>query len=239
MIASFGYGINSLLERNPIFMKVAAAPCPPMETVPIDLISRFCYKAKNAVCIFAARDIMIQSKPVSNLWLITGPTHSGKTTFLFEKVEFFKRIGFSCSGLLSPTRFSKGRRIGYDGMDIHSGEIFPLARIDGPPDRQKAGRFFFDPDGLAKAKTAVSGISRADLTIVDEIGHLELRGSGLWSEVLSLLKQPQVKWFVVRKSLANRFLERLGQETPVLQFSDTDLSVKLESIMEKAHPSHR
>jgi len=182
---------------------------------------------------------MIRLEPASNLWLITGPTHSGKTTFLFEKVEFFKKKGFSCSGLLCPARFSRGRRIGYEGMDIRTGEIFPLACIDGPADRQKAGRFYFDPDGLAKAKAAVSGISRADLTVVDEIGHLELRGSGLWPEVLGLLKQPQVKWFVVRRSLVNRFLERLGQGIPVLHFSDTDLTVNLESIMGKAPPSRR
>jgi len=167
----------------------------------------------------------------ANLWLLTGPIHSGKTTFLLKMHEFLTKKGFACGGLLSPACFINERRIGYNGLDLRTGKTFPLARTKGLASWQKAGRFYFDPEGLVKAKTAVRGFFPADLTVVDEIGHLELRRCGLWNELLSLLKQPQIKWFVVRESLTNRFLERFGRETPVLRFSDAELFPKLESLM--------
>lgn len=179
---------------------------------------------------------MTNHHQVPNLWLLTGPTHSGKTTFLLKMLDIFKQKGDSCKGLLSPARFSNGRRIGYDGMDIRTGKIFPLARVEGSSEWPKAGRFFFDPEGLAKAKSAVGDFSPTDLTVVDEIGQLELRRDGLWTEIQSLLNQPQIKWFVVRESLMFRFLERFGRETPVLRFSDARLQMKLESILGQTRP---
>lgn len=174
---------------------------------------------------------------VPNLWLLTGPTHSGKTTFLLKMLDIFKQKGNSCKGLLSPARFSNKRRIGYDGINILTGEIFPLARIEGSPGWPKAGRFFFNPEGLAEAKSAVGDLSPTDLTIVDEIGHMELRGDGLWTEIQSLLTQPQIKWFVVRESLMARFLERFGRKTPVLRFADARLQWKMENILEESRSS--
>lgn len=182
---------------------------------------------------------MANHHQTSNLWLLTGPTHSGKTTFLLKMLDIFKQQRKSCKGLISPARFSEGRRIGYDGMDIRTGKIFLLARVEGPPEWPKAGRYFFDPEGLAEAKSAIAGGVPANLTVVDEIGHLELRREGLWTEIQSLLTQPQIKWFVVRESLTARFLERFGRETPVLRFSDARLQMKLESILSQTRHSFK
>jgi nucleoside-triphosphatase THEP1 len=102
------------------------------------------------------------------LWV--GPKHSGKTTSAARLLQATRAAGFVVAGCLAPSVYANDSLLGFDVVNLHSGERVPLARREtGPGENRK---FRFIAEGLALGNEALGPIATkdADLIIVDEYG---------------------------------------------------------------------
>ena len=161
-------------------------------------------------------DILIFDFPFRKVYVdemilfVTGPLHSGKTTFIKHLIAQITDQGLTIGGYRTPAVFKNGNRVGYNLEDLKTGRLYPFLRTEGEPGWQKVGAYFFIPSGLEKAGSIINGCA-SDVCIIDEIGPLELAGRGLWppiSELLSRRTSPVL--FVVREFLLDHFIPRFS-----------------------------
>jgi len=137
-------------------------------------------------------------------------------------------------------RDSHGVKVGFEAVDVGSGERWPLARTDDPStsrsgersheqsrrivepsgqrrelDGPRVGPYSFDPDGLARALRVLRGAisAQCDLLVIDEIGPLELEQGEGFAPILDLLpvEVPTHTLIVVRPALLDPLLLRLRE----------------------------
>ncbi len=153
----------------------------------------------------------------SNIYILTGPVQSGKTTRLLQFIQGKKAIG----GILTPDISGKRKLLG-----ISSGEYYDL-QVDENFSGEKIsiGKFHFDNAFMEKAIEILLQ-DRQDnpgWLIVDEVGKLEVeQGAGLHTAVLHLIDYyqsgaPGKLLLVVRDSLLEKAILKYGlQEAQVV-----------------------
>ncbi len=145
------------------------------------------------------------------VFVITGPQGSGKTTLLLSLADLLRGRGMSPGGIAAPVVFAGEERIGYDLLDLGTGERAALARTGALQGGIRSGPFVFIPAGLAFGEHAITSAAtqKSGVIALDEIGPLELEGKG-WSGALSaLLPSPgRILLLVVRSGLVQRVIER-------------------------------
>ncbi len=111
--------------------------------------------------------------PTNELYLLTGPVHSGKTSSLSDSIKDITSIG----GFICPDK---------DGLrylkNIHDGTIhrFQIANQESDDDIL-IGKYIFSKSGFETARSILQSAINQDFEylIIDEIGQLELQGKGL------------------------------------------------------------
>ena len=108
--------------------------------------------------------------------LVTGRPGSGKS-FLVEKVcERLKDIGYSVGGMLTRDIREGGRRVGFEIVDLNSGErsIMAHVRIRG---EARIGKYGVNLDSLRSigARSIREAVEKADVVVIDEVGPMELK----------------------------------------------------------------
>jgi nucleoside-triphosphatase THEP1 len=156
-------------------------------------------------------------------YILTGKIHSGKTTLVQKLCTALKKENIYINGLLSKAFFTGEVQNGYDGMDIQTGESFPLLRTEGKPSWERIGPYFFIPEGLVKAKKAILNFKESDITVIDEIGPKELEEKGFWPELSYALDHAQKILIVIRETLLSRFILRFKVKPIVFQVDETDI----------------
>ena len=145
------------------------------------------------------------------LWLLTGPSGAGKTTFCRQLAQQARASGWKVAGLLSPAWMETGQKIGILAKDLRSGEQRPLAYNEPQPHtNHELGPWHFDDTVLEWGNQAIANSCPCDLLIVDELGPLEFNaGLGLTAafDVLSA-GNFRVGCVVVRPSLLDDALIR-------------------------------
>jgi nucleoside-triphosphatase THEP1 len=173
--------------------------------------------------------------------LLTGRRGVGKTTVCQAVAELARRRGYRPGGIITPAFYAcsadrelgignwKSTKVGFEAMDVGSGERWPLAHTDpstilrqgsgqGSGHRQKmggprVGPYSFDPAALARALAVLERAISAgcDLLMVDEIGPLELEQGKGFAPILDLLpvEGPTHTLIVVRPALLDPLLLRL------------------------------
>ena len=157
-----------------------------------------------------------------HLLLLTGPTHSGKTTAAAALAQRARTAGMRVAGILAEGVRRGGVLVGFDAVDIATGRRAALAyrRNNSSPGQQHVGEFVFLDDGLALGTEALSppAVSGADLVIVDEFGPLELGGGG-WRGATDELLASQAAaavLLVVRDKLASAVKQLYAAHGPRL-----------------------
>ena len=143
------------------------------------------------------------------LW--SGPKHSGKTTSAARLVQAARADGFVVAGCLAPSVYANDSLIGFDVVNLRSGERAPLARRETGPGEDR--KFRFTAEGLALGNEALGPIATqdADLIVVDEYGPLELTFQGWRTAVDRLLTSTDaVLLLVVREELADKVQQLYG-----------------------------
>jgi nucleoside-triphosphatase THEP1 len=146
--------------------------------------------------------------------IVTGTTGIGKTTVCQKVIEMSSGGGYICGGVITSKRRNGDILI----EDIKTGETRILASTKYIYQGPHTGKYYFNPEGIDFGIQAIDRGTIADILIVDELGHLELRGQG-FARVVEKIATGKIKnWIlVIRKELLSSFLPRLGVATTVFE----------------------
>ncbi len=138
--------------------------------------------------------------------LVVGEPGSGKTSWCREYIDRQRKSGSTIGGILSPAIDKQRQRIGFNVIDLVTGQEVPFARLSRYRSFKGAevvGDYTISRDGISFACGAIRRAveSGCELVVIDEIGPLELRGNGLMPAVQSALASPVDVLIVVRSSL--------------------------------------
>ena len=147
------------------------------------------------------------------LIIVTGIIGIGKTTVCRKLIELVRWHGHSCGGILAYT--ASGETIIIE--DIQTGEKEILASTKQVYPGPHTPRYSFNPKGIDFGIRVISEGKSKDVLIVDEIGHLELRGEGFYS-VLEIIRSSEVQFcvLVIRQELLANFIPRFKPVEPVI-----------------------
>ncbi len=131
--------------------------------------------------------------------IVTGEQGIGKTSFLIKQIQKLKKRG-STGGILTPAVFvppftnqtdDTPIKIGFDALDISTGQQWPLGRKNKNLGGPLFGPFSFSQDGFFKAANVFkAALSRQDdFIFLDEIGPLELEKKKGFYNLLPLLSK--------------------------------------------------
>ena len=125
------------------------------------------------------------------IYILTGPIQSGKTTSLQKWSENENNVW----GILTPVL--EGKRV---FMNVTTGEQFPMEAEEGEKEILSVGRFSFSKKNFDKAVGIIEeAIDKEGWLIIDEIGPLELRGEGFSEIVKKALKKRNHKVILIAR----------------------------------------
>jgi nucleoside-triphosphatase THEP1 len=146
------------------------------------------------------------------VFVLTGPVHCGKTTFVESAAALWKSSGLDVGGFLSRMLRDGDTIAGYDLADLDSGSSIPYLRRGPEGDAPAAGPYRICPGALETVRRILARDVRKDIVIVDEIGPLEMAGNGSWTALTEALGGGARCLCVVRSSILESFLKKLGGE---------------------------
>jgi nucleoside-triphosphatase THEP1 len=143
---------------------------------------------------------------MAQIYIYSGPTHSGKTSRLETWIGKIQSI----DGILMPTIDNK-RYIKY----IHTGEVELLETDTNNPDLvQRIGNYRFENEVFQKAQNYLLDLihKRLEWIIIDEVGFLELDGQGFEPAVSKVIQEVETKQninllLVIRDYLKDQILD--------------------------------
>ena len=157
--------------------------------------------------------------------IITGPIHSGKTTWLKQMIEDSVERGNTVGGIVAEAVYDEGgNKAGFDALDITSGRREPLVREEKEGSSvkgQRVGRFILLETGLHRASSMVlrgaglmSGVPEeeskpSDILCLDEVGPLEMAGKGFYPVLLRLLGEYEGRLILIAREGVYERLFRL------------------------------
>lgn len=152
--------------------------------------------------------------------IFMGSQGSGKTSLLRSVVSECQNE-FQLEGIICPGVWELGERDSYDVLNIHTGDSQLLCSRGMEESRLQAGPFFFSDSGIAFGQSVLEQSMRTnpDCVIVDEIGHLELRGLGWASALDRLIEVGQTMIWTVRPSLLDQVLNKWHPNATILDIS--------------------
>ena len=113
--------------------------------------------------------------------ILSAVKRGGKTTFLRQSAARLAQRGRSVGGIASPVVFKSGQVLGYDLLDLRTGQQRPLARIGAADDPAlHTGMYRFEGAAVAAGNEAIQSAARdgLDVIAIDEVGPLEFDGGG-------------------------------------------------------------
>jgi nucleoside-triphosphatase len=148
--------------------------------------------------------------------LVVGEPGAGKTSWCREYVDRRRESGSSVGGILCPAIERQGQRIGSNVVDLLTGHKVPFARLSSCSSSkggEVVGDYSIGRNGISFACSAIKRAvdCRCDLVVIDEVGPLELRGSGLMPAVELALASTVDVLIVVRSSLKEAVQKRFPE----------------------------
>ncbi len=146
---------------------------------------------------------------VSEIYVLSGPIRSGKTSALLRWSADQKSIG----GILTPD--INGERV---FLMLPENQILPMLANSGEKEVLEVGRFRFSKNSFQKAIQCIYRCieEKKEWIVIDEIGPLELRGEG-FADVLHEILRNQKREFrillVVREGLVEKVMDYFNLNT--------------------------
>jgi len=149
-----------------------------------------------------------QCKPYQVI-IITGAVNSGKTTLLQQFLSHIEKSPYKVNGVVAEGVWHKGDKNGYDAFFLFSGKRQQLCR-KGLSSPLNIGPFGFNEEVFISGEKSLSAEQNSALTILDEIGRLELAGKG-WAATLSnLLLRGNRLLIVVRYDFIGKVIQKFS-----------------------------
>ncbi len=122
---------------------------------------------------------------VPQIFIITGPMGSGKTTCVKKLIKLLRENNIHPCGILSEKVKKDDQITGYDLVNIETGGRKAFLRENGNCGPERIGKFEICRKGLAMGINILKNLTTVEnrFIIIDEVGWLELQGKG-WSECL-------------------------------------------------------
>jgi len=120
---------------------------------------------------------------------LTGRPGVGKTTVLLKTIEELRDKGFKVGGMATQEVREAGSRIGFKIIDLYTGEEGWLAHVrqpEGP--RVSKYRVNLGDLGSIGVNAILKALERADVTVIDEIGPMELFSEAFKEAVMKALE---------------------------------------------------
>jgi nucleoside-triphosphatase len=125
---------------------------------------------------------------VTTNFLVTGPPRSGKTTAIQRTRDRLESHGFRAGGLYCPELRSDGDRVGFEIIDVVTGESRILAHVDRAAGPQ-VGKYRVNVDGVDEISAVAFDrtVEEVDFLIVDEIAPMEVYSDAFTQRVHRVL----------------------------------------------------
>jgi nucleoside-triphosphatase len=143
---------------------------------------------------------------------LSGRPGSGKTTVFMKTVELLKRAGVVVGGIISPEVRVGGRRIGFNIIDLSTGDVGVMARLCSYRDSPlRIGRYcVYEEEVLRVGLRALKrALMEADIIAVDEIGPMEVKVRGLKDALMEAIGSGKPLLAVIHYRLINDYALRL------------------------------
>lgn len=153
----------------------------------------------------------------SNIFVISGDFHQGKTTFAKQCVEHLT-LNYGVGGFLSVSSYENNEVSYYTLINLLNKQSIRLCQTVETINWLKFRRFSFNPAAIEVGNRIIidSIHLKSDVIFVDEIGPLELQGNA-WAESLKLLIKTKVtQIWVIRRHLINELLTHLNVEPELI-----------------------
>jgi len=112
---------------------------------------------------------------MKRLLFLTGQPGVGKTSVLLRVVDALKAKGYNVRGMITREIREQGTRVGFEIIDLYTGQKGWLAHIRQPSGPQ-VSKYRVNLDDLKNigVNAILNAIRNADVIVVDEIGPMEL-----------------------------------------------------------------
>ena len=151
------------------------------------------------------------------VFIITGKTGSGKSSFLVKLLERLQRRKISVSGILTKGIWRNGKKHVYEIQNIQTGKTMPLVSRGFIENWNKIGNFYFNPEAILFGNKILTdpGLIKNDLIVLDEIGPFELDDK-IWADSVSrlLLTSDCPMIWVVRDKLIKEVIKKWKLQEP-------------------------
>ena len=142
----------------------------------------------------------------NKIFVISGETRSGKTTFLKQIINDLKQANpqLKIGGIIAHGTDYRGERFGFSIENIITGEKqYLCSREKAHDDDLKTGRFYFSKTGFEFGNNAIlDELENMDILVIDEVGYLEIKGQGWFEVIEKAMNKPGLDMiFVVRKRI--------------------------------------
>ena len=127
--------------------------------------------------------------------IVHGPIGSGKSNRAEQIADRAKVNGYNVYGVISKRVMKERETIGYNGFFPHTGETTPMVyretEVSGEEWKHLRGPFLYNERAFQKANDALIEaahlMDEKTLVVIDEYGHLEARGFGLYQGLIRVL----------------------------------------------------
>jgi nucleoside-triphosphatase THEP1 len=218
------------VESLPLFI----ANIPDFKSMRKNPVSIFCQVILHADRRLA--EIKEKVAHVQKVFIVTGSIRGGKTTFVKKIIELLKSYNIKVGGILSERVIDGSETIGYDLLNIETGEKTDFLRQNGEGGDGTIGRFTICLKGLEEGKKILdSGIQQQNnLVIIDEVGLLEIQDKG-WSVCIDQLLEKSSNHILitVRDSYVDKVKSKWNlKEGEIINISETNYHDAGLSIVE-------
>lgn len=128
---------------------------------------------------------------------VLGDPGQGKTRVIQDIVRGCREAGLTVAGVVQPAVTEHGVRVGYDLLDVATGERRPFARMAASA-APGSPRYAFDSSGWDWAADRIRrGRQEAEVVVVDELGRLEASGGGHLRALRDEVDGDRAGWWVL------------------------------------------
>jgi nucleoside-triphosphatase THEP1 len=202
--------IEIAVESLPDFI----AAIPDLKSVMRNPVSIF-----HSVISHAGERLTEIKKKEKKVFIITGSKTGGKTTFMGKLAGWLYSENIETRGFLAERIMSDNDTIGYDLVNLESGQKSRFLYVSEEESSQKIGRFSIYPDGLTIGKKILESLisTQDNIVIIDEVGRLELNGAG-WAKNISELIEKSTNHLilVVRDEFVRKVREKWNLKNAVI-----------------------
>jgi len=169
-----------------------------------------------------------------NIFLISGDIQGGKTSYLLKLVDVLKMRDLDVGGFLAPGNFESGERSGFKLHNIKSEVEISMASTEETAAWKKYRRFWFNPEAFIQGREWIQTCleQEADIVVIDEVGPMELEGSGWFDTLESLISQSgAIQLWSVRENLVSEVMQRWNiPDSQIVHINDVVINQAAELI---------